>query len=214
MRKFSVLIGMLLTACSSDLAVHEVSLYHEDGRAKPKLSVVSMIDTTSFDCPWSLSEEMTSLVVGRLAETGKIFVQTNMEFPFTENPFGNDLSWVKREFENQEFVAFLELVEHETSPINRGKELTYYTPQETATNLQMAVRVRVLDLRGSAPKIVLQEMIRDSYFVPKTLIPVDYNAVVWGSNEYQNTPFGMAHRQIVKQIAARISDYVILAKSR
>jgi hypothetical protein len=86
--------------------------------------------------------------------------------------------------------------------------------QELASNLNMGVRVRVMDLRGHTPKIVLQEMIRDSYYVPKTLIPVNYNEIVWGSPEYQATPMGIAHRQLIQEIVVRVSDYVLLAKSR
>jgi hypothetical protein len=122
--------------------------------------------------------------------------------PFTDNPFGGDLSWMKREFQNEEFVAFLELVEHE------------FVPVKTSNNLNMAVRLRVVDLRPAQPKIVLQETIRDSYFVPNTLIPNDYSVEVWGTDAYKKSPMGIAHSMLVQEIASRISDYVLLAKSR
>ena len=191
-----------------------MSLYHEDGRAKPAVAVASMIDTTSFDCAWSLSEEITSMVVDKIAHTGKIFVQSSVDSPFAENPFGNDLAWMKREFQNQEFVVFLELVEHNMTPVTRGKKSQPIYSQEMASNLNSAVRVRVIDLRGHTPKIVLQEMIRDSYYIPKMIIPVNYNEIVWGSNEYQSTPMGIAHHQLIQEIVTRVSDYVLLAKSR
>lgn len=211
MRKISLLV-LLLAACSKNNNT-EMSLYHEDGRAKPVIAVASMIDTTSFDCPWSLSEELTSMVVKKIEGGGKIFVQSNVDSPFAENPFGNDLSWVKREFQNQEFVVFLELVEHAAIPVLRGnKKLINPSPPELSTNLEMAVRIRVLDLRSQTPKIVLQEMVRESYYIPKTLLPTDYNQTVWGSDEYQNTPMGIAHRQLIQEIALRVSDYILLAR--
>ncbi len=215
MRKLSTLsLALFAVACSNNTN-QEMSLYHEDGRAKPAVAVASMIDTTTFDCAWSLSEEITSMVVNKIADSGKIFVQSSVDSPFAENPFGNDLAWMKREFQNQEFVVFLELVEHNTTPVLRGKKAqNSVSTQEMASNLNMAVRVRVMDLRGHTPKIVLQEMVRDSYYVPKTLIPVNYNEIVWGSDEYQSTPMGIAHRQLTQEIVARVSDYVLLAKSR
>ena len=57
-------------------------------------------------------------------------------------------------------------------------------------------------------------MVRDSYYIPKTLIPVNYNEVVWGSDEYKKTPMGIAHSQLIQEIVSRVSDYVLLAKSR
>jgi len=209
----SLLLGVLAISCTR--TNEEVSRFHEDGRAKPVIVVASAIDTTSFECPWSLSEEITSTLTGQISQTGKIFVHSSAEFPFVENPFGNDLSWVKREFQNEEFVVFLELVEHQNKPALKGKrEPANYSPQEVSTNLNMSIRIRVLDIRAAQPKIVLQEIVRDSYYVPKTLIPTDYNTVVWGSDEYRKSPMGIAHAQFIQEIATRVTDYILLAKSR
>jgi hypothetical protein len=214
MRKLSTLsLALLAVACSTKN--QEMSLFHEDGRAKPAVAVASMIDTTTFDCAWSLSEEITSMIVNKIADSGKIFVQSSVDSPFAENPFGSDLAWMKREFQNQEFVVFLELVEHSTTPVLRGKKTqNTQSAQELASNLNMSVRIRVMDLRGATPKIVLQEMVRDSYYIPKSLIPTNYNEVVWGSPEYHITPMSIAHRQLTQEIVSRVSDYVLLAKSR
>jgi hypothetical protein len=188
----------------------EMSRFHEDGRAKPTVAIATMLDTTSFDASWSLSEELTNGIMGQIASTGAVYVHSQEESPFTENPFGSDLSWMKREFQGEEFVAFLELVEHEFAPVRTKGS----SPQEASSNLNMAVRVRVVDLRYEPPKIVLQEMIRDSYFVPKTLIPTDYSVDVWGTESYRKSPMGVAHAGFIQEIAGRIADYILLAKSR
>lgn len=200
---------LLLASCGSIDTT--MTRYHEDGRAKPVVAIASMIDTTSFDAPWSLSEEFTSSIVGKMAFGNNIFVEGMEDYAFADNPFGGDLSWVKREFHSHEFVVFLELVEHELVPA-KGKE--NFSPQEVSTNLNMSVRLRVLDLRGASPKIVLQEMIKENYFIPKTLIPTNYNVVTWGTADYTKTPMGIAHSQLADEIASRASDYILLAKSR
>jgi hypothetical protein len=205
------MLGLIAASCccrSND----EVSRYHEDGRAKPIVAVASLIDTTSFDANWSLSEEITSMIVDQISLGGEIFVQSQEDFPYSENPFGSgDLSWMKREFMDREFVVFLELVEHEFVPVAKGHKTV---PQDSSNNLNMAVRLRVVDLRGASPKIVLQEMVKTSYFIPKTLLPTDYSATVWGSDDYQKSPMGVAHSQLVQEISNRINDYILLAKSR
>lgn len=205
----AVLIGLAAVSCSRN-SNDEMSRFHEDGRAKPSVAIASMLDTTSFDASWSLSEEFTAGIMNTIAGSGEIFVHAQEESPFTENPFSNDLSWMKREFHSEEFVAFIELVEHEFAPV-KSKTLA---PYEASNNLNMAVRIRVVDLRAPTPKIVLQELVKDSYFVPKTLIPTDYSSIVWGTEEYQKSPMGVAHAGLVQEIANRISDYILLAKSR
>lgn len=204
----ALLVGLAAISCSR--SQDQMSRFHEDGRAKPAVAIASLLDTTSFDASWSLSEELTGGVMDLISSRGQIYVHSQEESPFTENPFGNDLSWMKREFHSEEFVTFMELVEHDFVPVyNQGS-----SPQEASHNLNMAVRVRVVDLRHPTPRIVLQEMIRDTYFIPKALIPADYSSTVWGSEEYRKTPMGIAHAQLIKQIAERVSEYILLAKSR
>lgn len=205
----AIVIALAAVSCSRNCC-DEMTRFHEDGRAKPSVAIASMLDTTSFDASWSLSEELTDGIMNLVGGTGQIYVHSREESPFTENPFGSDLTWMKREFHSEEFVAFLELVEHEFAPVKTKGA----TAQEASSNLNMAVRLRVVDLRPAVPKIVLQEMIRDSYFVPKTLIPNDYAVEVWGTEGYRKSPMGIAHSLLVQEIASRISDYILLAKSR
>lgn len=209
----SLLASVLVVAgcCCKSKGDQTATRYHEDGRAKPIAAVAAMIDTTSFDAPWSIAEELTSSIVQSISGWNAIYIQSQDDFAIAENPFDNDLSWMKREFQNQEFAVFLELAEHELVPSTKQK---HTHPQDTAHNLNMGIRIRVVDLRGSAPKIVLQEMVRDSYYIPKTLLPTDYNTTSWGSEEYRKTPMGIAHAQIAQEIATRINDYILLAKSR
>jgi hypothetical protein len=213
--RIATALALGLIAASCNHSGIELTRYHEDGRAKPVVAVASMIDTTSFDMPWSISEELTNMITRQIAQSKTIYVNLKDDFSFSENPFGADLSWVKREFPNQEFVVFLELVEHEAVPAVEGKKVPKnVSPCEFSTNLKMAVRVRVVDARPSSPKVVLQEIVRDTYFIPKSILPTDYSQVVWGTPEYVNSPMGIAHRQLTDQIVSRVSDYILLAKSR
>lgn len=204
------IIGILAIGCTH--TGDFMARYHENGVAKPIASVAAVIDTSSYDASWSLSEELTSMVVSQVRSGGKIFLLPKDDDSFVENPFGQDLSWVKSEFPDREFVVFLELVEHEISPVSKEKK--DLPVQEVSSNLNVAMRLRVVDIRSATPKVVLQELVRDNYFIPKTLIPVDYNTTTWGSPEFAKTPMGIAHAQLVQEIGARISDYILLAKSR
>lgn len=204
----AIALGSLVGGCTR--ADMMMTRYHDDGRAKPVLAIAPVIDTTMFDLPWSLSEELTATVVQKVGKSGKIFISSREDDTYTSNPFGVQLDWMKKTFEDQEFVAFLELVKHEAVPSREGETST----QESSVSLEMALRLRVIDLRSARPSIVLQETIRDNYFVPKELCPSDYNVIAWGTEDFNKSPMGIAHAQLLEQAATRISDYVLLAKSR
>lgn len=210
MRHVSLLLALLFAAGCCNRCKDETSTrYHDDGRAKPVAALPAMIDTTSFDVPWSISDELTSTIVQMISKTGRIFIQSQDDFAIASNPFSGDLSWMKREFPNHEFAVFLELVEHDLIPSSKVA-----SEQDVSNNLRMGVRLRVVDLRPTLPKIVLQELIRESYYIPKTLFPIDYNVITWGSEDYKTSPMGIAHLQISQEVAARVSEYILLAKSR
>lgn len=183
--------------------------FHEDGRAKPVVALAAMIDTSLFEVPWSLSDEFTSLIYQKIARNSSIFIQSRDDFAIAANPFTDDLSWVKREFQEEEFAVFLELVEHNLQPTSKKA-----SDLESANSLEMGIRIRVVDLRSQEPKIVLQEIVRESYYIPKSLVSTDYESIIWGSNGYRKTPLGIAHNRIAQEVAQRVSDYVLLAKSR
>jgi hypothetical protein len=204
------MLGLLIASCTQ--TNDTLTRYHEDGRSKPVVAIAPLLDTSSFDVPWSLSEEMTSSLAKHMGQSNQIFAQSREDFVVADNPFSNDLGWIKQEFQNYEFVVFTELVEHVLISLAKDKQTTF--PQETPKSLEMAVRVRVVDLRGSSPQVVLQEMVRDSYYIPKTLIPTDYNTTVWGSQDYPKSSMGIAHTHLSQEIAHRASDYILLAKSR
>ncbi len=210
-RYIPILLTLTSIACSK--SGNDLTRFYEDGRAKPIVAIASIIDATSLDLPWSLSEELTSLLVKNVAQGGKICVTTKDDLASTDNPFGSDLSWLKREFPEDQFVVFLELVEHEVSATESDKPKAA-TPFETAMNLTTAIKVRVVDLRRLSPKIVLQELVRNTYFIPKNIIPTNYSVSAWGTNEFPRTPLGLAHQELIQEVALRISEYIQLAKSR
>lgn len=205
----TAIYALLLSVCcfSCSRRYDQTTSFYEDGRAKPMIAITSMLDTTSFDVSWNLSEELTGKIANAMGQTGEMVVHAMDDSPFSENPFGNDLSWMKREFQGEEFVAFSELVEHHFVPSRNDEPFN-----QVSTNLNMAVRVRIVDLRAQKPKVVLQEMIKYTYFVPKTLAPVDYTYVTYGSEDYEGSPMGIAHAILANEIANRMSDYVFLAK--
>ena len=210
----SLCMVLLFTGCQKEDKL-QCTRFHEDGRAKPVVAVAHVIDSSNFDLDWSLSDEFTKLISNRISYQGKLFISEDChpDLASDKNPFAQDLSWVKNHFPDTEFVVFSELIQHENIPAaeNQGSSFSLY--QDASTYLNITFRVRVVDVRENV-EIVLQEMIRDSYYIPKNMIPTDYSLTTWGTDTYATSPLGMAHIQIVKEIVERAQTYILLAKSK
>jgi hypothetical protein len=216
-----IILALTLSCCCNNDSKNGCTRYYEDGRSKPVVFVPTVIDSTTYDIPWSLSEEFTSVIKQKLVKSGSLFVSSTDDqenhMSYNQNPFSSDLSWVKNSYPSYEFAVFLELVNHVNIPVTKSPEKKVMSAeklQSISTNLNMAMRIRIVDLRGNTPVIVLQELLTDSYYISKNHIDTDYSHISWGMDEYNTSPMGMAHNQLSKEISRRILDYILLAKSR
>lgn len=221
MRSYYLLFACLffLNSCNRASNSETMSRYHDDGRAKPVVAVVPVFDRSGADIPWNLSEEFTSTIERLLSRRSNIYlldeagVKKAASFlSETNNPFGKDLSWAPKTFDGNEFVVFLELVTHQLTPHEKGEE-SEEAPETTYT-LDLTMRVRVVDIREEMPKVILQELVTQSHYIPKLLTHVDYTKNGWGKMSFNITPFGLSHAQFTRQISKRLEDYILLAKSQ
>ena len=58
---------------------------------------------------------------------------------------------------------------------------------------------------------VLEELVRDSQFLPKQFTSTNFYQIPWGKENFTTTPLGLAHVEFTKDIASRIEDYILLA---
>lgn len=209
-------LALLFSSCNSNKSCSN-SCFYDDGSKKPIVVLAPMLDSTSYDVPWSLSEEFSLAIKADLKKKGSFYFMPEMDtHNLRENPFGSSLSWVKKNYKPSEFVVFIELVEHEDVSVAKetADPSSISASRKNAANLNMSVRLRIIDIRKDEPMIVLQEMIKNSYYMANTIDVVDYTVHTWGSENYQNTPMEIAHRELIDMIQERISEYVQLAKTR
>lgn len=185
-------------------------------RGKPVVSIVPIIDNTKSDYEWNLSDELSSSLYYRLSQEGNVALveaprvrAKTKKLKENENPFGPDISWVKKVFQGDQFVVFLELVEHEEVYKQDRKKTADI--QDCSADLNMSMRVRVFDLRGKEPKVVLQELIHDSHFIPRQFTTANFYQVPWGHASYSISPIGLAHAEFTKEIASRLEDYILMS---
>jgi len=118
MRRFITIFAfVLLFASCSSKQNQDTTMMYDDGRSKPVVIIAPIIDSTSLDYPWSLSDEFSSYIRNDLSQQGICIAHKDFQdFSYQQNPFENDLSWVKAAFP-AEFVVFIEFVEHKQNPV-------------------------------------------------------------------------------------------------
>jgi len=187
--------------------------FHSDGRAKPRIAILDLLDNSEARMPWSLTNEFTDEISIKLNSGGRLFIQSIDDLPIPlpvlegkQSPF-QDHSWLIGENSDAEFYVFLELVEHSLEPRQQYHEHPSY-------DLIMSVRIKIVDVRKKMPRVILQEFIEQTNYIPAQLANLDYHKFGYGRATFPLSPVGHAHSKLTKRIAARIQDYVLLAKSR
>jgi hypothetical protein len=231
MKNFFLAAGMtaLLIGCNSDRYQQSAVRYHEDGRAKAVVTLTPVFDHHDIHLPWSLADDLTEMIKTRLLKKANVYVgnadaltktfedeEQLIEKPlqhYDENKSASiHVDSLKLKFPKSEFVVFLELAEHEIHPKTiTGSFVDALTPSQ---ELLLAMRVRIYDLRFEKPQIILQELVEQSHLVPKQLAKLDYDSPIWGKKTYSISPVGFAHAQLAKEVASRIENYLILAKTK
>jgi hypothetical protein len=210
------LLALIVGGCDDNDHNHSQAYYQSPNQSKPIVSVVPVIDNTKNEYTWNLSDEISSTIYTRLAQRDHISLNKvsqvrakTKQIADGQNPFGPDISWMKKVFQGDQFVVFLELIEHEEVPQQDRKKPTH--PQNCSADLNMSMRVRVLDLRENEPRIVLQELVHDSHFIPRPFTEANFFQVNWGDECFSISPLGLAHASFTKEIALRIEDYILTA---
>lgn len=213
----STLFCALLSSCSHTM--HDnTSAFYDDGRKKPAVALVPVVNSSGAQVGWDLSEEFTALLMQKLSKNSQFRLAsqdsiTTLTTSFSElnDPFSSNIDWIKNAFSGYEFVVFSELIDHDVrlKPL-KGNFLDHVTP---SSEVAMTLRLRIFDLRSETPKVILQEMINSKNTIAKTgdlsLKSPDY----WKKLTFQITPLGIAHSQLVKNATARIEDYVKISQS-
>ena len=144
--------------------------------------------------------------------SGELTIPTiTKKLPESCNPFDQDLGWVKKVFSEDDFVVFLELIDHEEATITGQRKSSL---RDCPAELNMTMRLRVIDNRAAEPQIILQELLHDSHHIPKQFTRFNFTQVAWGETSYSISPLGLAHAQFSKEIATRINEYILLSKNK
>lgn len=212
-------VFLALTAFSCGPRYVDYFPYHDDGTCKPCVAFLPVKDCSNTQCPWNISEELTQGFRYKIRDNAELYLLSsnkvfdNMKKAGDVDYFSNDISYAK-EYSNCEFLVAMELIEHKLVPYEKGTISPLYTIHCHKCNyvLMMSMRVKIIDIRGDKPCVILQEIIRSNHMVSKEYDGFDYNREPWGSGGYCRTPYGLAHQRMISDVVTRIENATWMAR--
>jgi hypothetical protein len=211
-RLFSALLLMAaLAGCSS--SSQQISYTQ---RCRPQVAFVPVINGTNASLPWDVERELTDDILDHVMCGGLYWVsplnqfQTAIEQTKGKDYFGADLSFANH-FSHNDFLVIAELIEHDMKPYDRYEYPELATPRHISDRLkvlEVAARIRVLDLRYETPVIVRQEVVESRMLLSAK--EGEAVAIQDGPScpEYMGTPFAKCHQELAGMIADKMEEAI------
>lgn len=216
MHRIFLIFILFLASCTKNN--HDTSqAFLQDVKVKPIVAVVPMISSATYDLNWDISQELNLEVIHRLTQKNAFYLVDQDKLKKMlgnqinpQNFFGSHLAWMKKNFHHHEFVVFTELLEHHEMPLvfQKGQ-----LPSDAPAQLNMSVRLRIVDLRSFSPQLILEEVVEHSVTVPKQYTHGHYTPLAWQEEGYATSFHGIVHAELVRELTSRIEDYIQLAKN-
>lgn len=209
MKGFLLITGIALfclTGCAP--TCRDTSLYQNTGRQKAIVAVLPVVDQSGSEpLPWDLSEELTGEIRARIDGARSLYLLqsgTSREIAaLLTRPNLEEVSKASlKSLGAAEFAVVTEVIEAD-NPISCA-----YLSHGEDQLLSLAVRVRVIDLRQSQPKVILQEIVGRNFHLTWPDAHLDYSKMAWGTKAFTQTPMGIAHERLVKELVARAEAYI------
>ena len=215
MKGFTSLLFVCLLLCSGCSRQYaEFIKYHDDGRSKPTVTLLPIIDAAGHQLPWDVSEEITEAIRERLMQAGELYLPSTEEVDQLVRQAGSAKKLVQQvgrttNLVTSDYVVVMELVDHRKVPYFRQKVKPIYVAEgEISSVLMMMVRLKVLDVRQDKAKVVLQQIVHSNHMIPKNKERSSYSDTKWGSETYLATPMGQAHSRLGRDLSKQIGHYV------
>ncbi|NGX30764.1 MAG: hypothetical protein K940chlam8_00113 [Chlamydiae bacterium] len=194
------------------------SKYFDDGRAKPTIALLPMKSNANPNLPWNVVQELESSLKNELLQMAGLYVlgaeQTeNGIFNLNNTDLLSEKNTLHTSFHPAEFVVQLELIDHqEAELLQKGVQTSNSTDIAKVLNLKM--RLMVVDIRSVTPKVILHEIVEKEQLIDVAQKNTDYFQHGIGCVEYYKTPVFLAHRKVVLDLAHRVHEYILVAKSQ
>ncbi len=214
MRRLAAFMATALLCVGCSKTCCDTGLYEKTGQMKPIVVVLPVLDRTGgVELPWSLASEMTDEIRKRVFDSSRLYLLREggtSEMAMTlscPNPYDIPAAAL-RDLGASEFLVVAEVVDQQQNSYG----LQTQKAEETGAVLSVKMRVRVIDRRSPEPKVVLQELLELDHVVARPYLNADYKKTQWGSEQFHNTPMGIAHSKIVRELVSHVEGYIVAAR--
>ena len=212
------LLSSLLFSCNKG-SDYQTSLFHEDGRSKPKVCFVSVFNPDLTQDTDLVSKKIPYQVFESLAKKNSLSL-TNIETLDSNilalakasfNLFQSEQKILKETFQGKEFVVFTELILYDLH--QKPLKNTFLDKITPSLELSMSMRVQVFDIRHTKPTIILQEIITQNHLI-SNLPQKGFGKIPFMQKiSFELSLMGIAHSQFCKEVSKQIQDYILLAQN-
>lgn len=174
---YPVLALLIIVLCGGCTTHHsDFFPYADNGTKKPSLTLVPMYDGLEGSSGEEFSNQISHSIYNQIRSTGKLFIPPQEKmykvlatFP-EKNLFANTQLKAFKRFAPTDYVCAMELKEYRILPYKRGAFKPLYLanlPDEVARVLAIEIKLKIVDIRGEAPRIVRQEIVRSNHMISK-----------------------------------------------
>ncbi len=149
---------------------------HDDGSSKPAVALLPVRDSTQSCLPKPAGEHIFQVLQYESMSKGNLYILAPEELregnpKIKEIGFYSDETTLAQDFCSADFVVILELFEQEFSSYGKARppinNCVVAYPCEALLTLKM--RVKIVDVRPRSPRVVLQEVYTQGYYLPYPL---------------------------------------------
>jgi hypothetical protein len=210
---FTLLVFLPILGICKDLNDNHTPLQpHSPIMKRPLVTLVPILNSSENSFSWSVATSLYQSIRKNL-EMKKSLYLTDEDSLSTKikrmickhDPFGLDTDWIKKAFQQNEFIVFTELLDHKEIPLDAK------FPQDSSAELRLAVRIRVFDIRSQTPRVILQEIVRKFHQIPKQFNQYNFTQVPPDNKAFEISPLGMIYEMVCQDACNNIEDYILLA---
>lgn len=209
---FTLMMAFLFAGCGPRYV--DYFPFHDDGTPKPRVALLPILNNTPDCVPWDISSEINAGIRYKGMCHGHLFllsdneIASHMQGIGPIDYFGVDISNFKK-ICDADYVVAMELVGHEVYCSDQC-DLSHIPLQKYRWKsvLEMKVRLRIVDVKCSKPRIVLQEVLTCNYAIPLGREYMDYTRCGWGNSAFFETPCGMAHERLISDLVCRMETVI------
>jgi hypothetical protein len=215
MNRMILLFSLLVALSGCQREYGEFIRYYDDGRMKPRVAFLPIIDRSQQELPWRISEELASGIREKLKSAGNVYltgpelIRRGYETISAEEWVAADLEEFRLFAPDHDFVVLVELLDHAQEAYNGQKvQPVYPISGKAGSVLKITVHLKVIDIRKEVPRTILTQYLHSNHLVPVARVDLDYRQIPWKATTYKETPVGRAHARLERDIVAQLEKYI------